>query len=448
MTDQLTPGLISKQILEVYGDLEKYQTDNDNRPIEQLDTNISKIVEGLSASPTFLYIPYTAAQLTEIPAFRVVEIDLIAAEIASLASDSSKIIGYTVKTAEIRNDGSTDRFFQVVAVLGSNVIAGDIVGVPTSPKERLHFKVSGVDQGKLAIATEADISSEAVAIVVDETSAIVSFTGVLTNIFTSVTPSAATPLPDASGNSGSATEYSRGDHEHPFAAANDLVTHLNTATIPLGGPVDPASHNHDDVYYTETELDAGQLDNQYRTETELASVSTGEGAAFIGSEDAGGYYSSGTVEGILQEVGASIVGTSGNLSLVGFDEVVGLVSTTASFTLVGDFALDAKFSGGSLIVNYEGLATISSGGEHSKFVVQVEFFRATILQTTILKEAQIKLRPEQDDFDTTLAYMKPFAIPALAPEIDQVKVSVRNNRIVGSMVISNPEVIVFASPQV
>lgn len=31
----------------------------------------------------------------------------------------------------------------------------------------------------------------------------------------------------------------------------------------------PAAHTHDGRYYTETELDAGQLDNRYYTETEI-----------------------------------------------------------------------------------------------------------------------------------------------------------------------------------
>lgn len=48
------------------------------------------------------------------------------------------------------------------------------------------------------------------------------------------------------------SNYSLATHDHDFDYA-------------------PLSHNHDDRYYTETELDNGQLDNRYYTETELDS---------------------------------------------------------------------------------------------------------------------------------------------------------------------------------
>lgn len=41
----------------------------------------------------------------------------------------------------------------------------------------------------------------------------------------------------------------------------------------LGGNWDPASHSHDNRYYTEAELDAGQLDDRYYTEAEMDAVS-------------------------------------------------------------------------------------------------------------------------------------------------------------------------------
>ncbi len=54
---------------------------------------------------------------------------------------------------------------------------------------------------------------------------------------------------------------------------NRLTVASNTATGLSGGPF---SHAHDNRYYTESELDAGQLDNRYFTETELG---TSGGAA-------------------------------------------------------------------------------------------------------------------------------------------------------------------------
>lgn len=43
------------------------------------------------------------------------------------------------------------------------------------------------------------------------------------------------------------------------------------------------SADHNDKYYTETELNAGQLDNRYRTETELSDITGVGGSALIGT---------------------------------------------------------------------------------------------------------------------------------------------------------------------
>ena len=48
---------------------------------------------------------------------------------------------------------------------------------------------------------------------------------------------------------------------HPYAHWNRIEDKPSTFT--------PSSHNHDDRYYTETELNAGQLDNRYYTEAEM-----------------------------------------------------------------------------------------------------------------------------------------------------------------------------------
>lgn len=62
------------------------------------------------------------------------------------------------------------------------------------------------------------------------------------------------------------------------------------------------------------------VSSAYRTSTILSSTANGEGAALIGSEDAGTYFTATTVEGILQEIGAAlptgtIVGTSDTQTL-------------------------------------------------------------------------------------------------------------------------------------
>jgi len=56
-------------------------------------------------------------------------------------------------------------------------------------------------------------------------------------------------------------------------------------------------HHHDTRYYTETELDAGQLDNRYFTETELGAVT---GAELIGTQDLERIGDPGTVQAALE----------------------------------------------------------------------------------------------------------------------------------------------------
>jgi hypothetical protein len=77
--------------------------------------------------------------------------------------------------------------------------------------------------------------------------------------------------------------------------------------------------------------DSHTHDTRYRTETELSSTTTGEGASFIGVEDAGGYYTGTDVESVLQEVGSSLSVSGGGLSIT---TQTGNFTPTASETLV------------------------------------------------------------------------------------------------------------------
>ena len=67
----------------------------------------------------------------------------------------------------------------------------------------------------------------------------------------------------------------------------------------------------DNRYYTETELDAGQLDNKYFTETELSSITDGSsGGDLVGATAISGGTAT-TVQGILEELESMIGGGSG-----------------------------------------------------------------------------------------------------------------------------------------
>lgn len=63
---------------------------------------------------------------------------------------------------------------------------------------------------------------------------------------------------------------------------------------------------------------------------QLASIATGDGASLIGVEDAGGYYSATTVEGVLTDVGEIL---SGYLNVISFGaDPTGVADSTAAFT--------------------------------------------------------------------------------------------------------------------
>lgn len=59
-------------------------------------------------------------------------------------------------------------------------------------------------------------------------------------------------------------------HTHPRSEIPDFWSEAFWASIPdKPSTFPPSSHDHDDRYYTETELNEGQLDSRYYTETEL-----------------------------------------------------------------------------------------------------------------------------------------------------------------------------------
>ena len=71
------------------------------------------------------------------------------------------------------------------------------------------------------------------------------------------------------------TAYGWGDHGLSAQDKTDIgnLSGTNTGDQDLSGYA-TTSHNHDDRYYTETELDAGQLDNRYYTESESTTLFT------------------------------------------------------------------------------------------------------------------------------------------------------------------------------
>ena len=58
----------------------------------------------------------------------------------------------------------------------------------------------------------------------------------------------------------------------------NAISTLSRSGIDSRTAFPPGSHNHDDIYYTETELNGGQLDNRYYTETETNTLLSNKAA--------------------------------------------------------------------------------------------------------------------------------------------------------------------------
>lgn len=76
-----------------------------------------------------------------------------------------------------------------------------------------------------------------------------------------------------------------------------------------------AQHHHDGRYYTETELDGGQLDNRYFTESELGSTADGSsGASLIGVDQTPAFtnISGANIQAIIESIDSALGTAGGN----------------------------------------------------------------------------------------------------------------------------------------
>lgn len=113
----------------------------------------------------------------------------------------------------------------------------------------------------------------------------------------------------------------------------------------------------------------GTFDTRYNTKTELASTATGDGAALVGIEDAGAYYTGTTVEAALQELGAA-VGT-GAASGISYDNTTSGLAATNVQTAIDEVEgrLDATETVANAAIPLaqkganNGVATLDGGGK-------------------------------------------------------------------------------------
>ena len=119
-------------------------------------------------------------------------------------------------------------------------------------------QVKAFDSSDYATAAQGTLADNALPITggtVTGTVAATAFTGPLTG--------------NVTGNADTATALATARNIALTGDVTGTASFDGTSDISITTTVDTAEHNHDDRYYTETELDAGQLDNRYYTETEL-----------------------------------------------------------------------------------------------------------------------------------------------------------------------------------
>lgn len=136
----------------------------------------------------------------------------------------------------------------------------------------------------------------------------------------------------------------------------------NLITLQNGSDISASLHHHDGRYYTETELNAGQLDNRYFTEAELGAQTDGaSGASKIGIDVTpafSNFTSGNNVQSALEGIDAALASVAGADKFV----KVSAADTTAGY-------LDGKTSAGS------GLSksiTNPAGNEVLDFAVNVD----------------------------------------------------------------------------
>ncbi len=104
-----------------------------------------------------------------------------------------------------------------------------------------------------------------------------------------------------------------------FQPAGDYTTSAELATTSgtLQSQIDTKSntgHDHDSSYYTETELDAGQLDNRYYTESEVDTISGTLQTDIDGKSDTGHVHTESDITNLDKYTQAEVDTISGSLS--------------------------------------------------------------------------------------------------------------------------------------
>lgn len=168
----------------------------------------------------------------------------------------------------------------------------------------------------------------------------------------------------------SAGVYEVADHINVSAGAGDAGKPivLDAGGLIDGSMIDDSDIDHGSIgglgdddhtqYHNDTRGDA-----RYHTQTELASVSNGEGASLIGIEDASAYYAGANLEAIFDELEGQLGGDTSSTYAFAEDNVV--ADDDAVYAAINK--LDLKWGDLSSTANGEGASLVSIEDSGSLF---------------------------------------------------------------------------------
>lgn len=225
--------LLSAALIRKWEEDEQYSIDVDNRPICDLQEDLSVLRRAYEKGPMVLFVPYNASVLAPIATQRVVEVDIVGAELMGLATNSSPLIGLTACPAELREfddgfGGTVQRLVQYVIVFSPFVDLSytPAPGIPIpSQGEAIHFNTV---TGELVQATGPNASIRPVALALDSSNHY-AFTGHLTDLFQGALPAINDPESVGTANfkGNILGRYSLEDHIHSLPTADTIICWLN-----------------------------------------------------------------------------------------------------------------------------------------------------------------------------------------------------------------------------
>lgn len=206
-----------------------------------------------------------------------------------------------------------------------------------------------------------------------------------------------------------ANYYTKSESDTRYLNADDNLSDLVDAAVArtnlgLTGNSN-TTHYHDSRYYTQTQLDSGQLDSRYYTETELdggqldyrylteSGLSSSSGASLVGIEDVGGLLTSTDVEAALQEIAGKdpTITLDGDVS--GSGSLTNLNDTTITVTVANDshthdarYYTETELDSGQLDNRYYTETELDGGQLDTRYYTETESDARFLLESNNLSD--------------------------------------------------------------